>query len=64
MAKNRRKSLKTSELLQQVEQNQRQLQQHWANYAPMNHQHKVDLVEAEKFRVLGRRCTVTNDYEN
>lgn len=40
------------EVLQRVEQNQMQLQEYWARYSPMNHQHKVDLVEAEKYRVL------------
>ncbi len=47
----------SGEILQRVAQNQTQLQQHWAHHAPMNHQHKVDLVEAEKYRVLG------NNYE-
>ncbi|KAF3884130.1 MULTISPECIES: trifunctional serine/threonine-protein kinase/ATP-binding protein/sensor histidine kinase [Nostocales] len=28
--------------------------EHWANYAPMNHLHKFYLVEAERYRVLGR----------
>ncbi|MBW4617355.1 MAG: AAA family ATPase [Desmonostoc vinosum HA7617-LM4] len=28
----------------------------WARYARMNHQHKVDLVEAEKCRVLGQKA--------
>ena len=35
-----------SDALEQVERNQQQLQQHWAKNAPMNYQHKVDLVEA------------------
>ena len=39
-----------------VETHQTTLAQ-WARYAPMNHQHKVNLVEAEKCRVLG------NNYE-
>ncbi|MEH2077117.1 MAG: AAA family ATPase [Nostoc sp.] len=39
-------------LLQQVEENQTKLQQQWANYAPMNHQHKFDLVEAERYGTL------------
>ncbi|WP_199303214.1 ATP-binding sensor histidine kinase [Oscillatoria sp. FACHB-1406] len=42
-----------STTLERVEQNQTLLQQ-WANHAPMNHQHKYDLVEAEKYRVLGK----------
>jgi predicted ATPase/signal transduction histidine kinase len=52
----------TSELLQRVAQNQAQLS-HWARYAPMNHQHKVDLVEAEKFRVLGRNYEAGDLYD-
>ena len=53
----------TSEALQRVEENQRQLQQQWADYAPMNHQHKVDLVEAEKYRVLGRNYEAGDWYD-
>ncbi|AFY44419.1 ATP-binding sensor histidine kinase [Nostoc sp. PCC 7107] len=41
----------TSAALERVAGNQTKLQ-HWAHYAPMNHQHKIDLVEAEKHRVL------------
>ncbi len=57
------KSPQTSEELQQVGQNQAQLQQQWANYAPMNHQHKVDLVEAEKHRVLGQKTQAIELYD-
>ncbi|NJK37050.1 MAG: AAA family ATPase [Oscillatoriales cyanobacterium SM2_3_0] len=53
----------TSELLQQVEENQAILQQQWANHAPMNHQHKVDLVEAEKCRVLGQKAEAIELYD-
>ncbi len=49
-------SAKSSNILQQVEKNQTQLQHQWARYAPMNHQHKVELVEAEKCRVLGQKA--------
>ncbi|AFZ60621.1 AAA family ATPase [Anabaena cylindrica FACHB-243] len=42
-----------SELLQQVAENQAKMQ-HWAHHAPMNYQHKWYLVEAERYRVLGR----------
>ncbi|NEN91348.1 MAG: AAA family ATPase [Okeania sp. SIO3H1] len=52
----------TSAEFQRVEQNQTQLQQQWANYAPMNHQHKVDLVEAEKCRVLGQKAEAVELY--
>ncbi|MBE9207658.1 AAA family ATPase [Nostoc sp. LEGE 06077] len=53
----------TSEVWQQVEQNQTQLKQHWAHYAPMNYQHKVDLVEAEKCRVLGKNYEAADYYD-
>ena len=39
---------KTPETLQRVEQNQTKLKEQWADYAPMNYQHKYLLVEAEK----------------
>ncbi|MFB2980286.1 AAA family ATPase [Microseira sp. BLCC-F43] len=56
-------SEKRSEALGRVEENQTQLQQHWAHYAPMNHQHKVDLVEAEKCRVLGKNYEAGDWYD-
>jgi len=40
------------EYLQQVTENQEKMKI-WAHHAPMNYQHKYDLVEAEKARVLG-----------
>ncbi|MGC1307807.1 MAG: AAA family ATPase [Phormidesmis sp.] len=52
-----------AEVLAQVEQNQMQLKQYWAGHAPMNYQHKVDLVEAEKCRVLGRRAEAIERYD-
>ena len=52
-----------SELLKRVEQTQKQLQEQWARYAPMNHQHKVDLVEAEKCRVLGQKLEAIELYD-
>ncbi len=56
-------SPKTAEILQRVEKNQVLLQQQWADYAPMNHQHKVDLVEAEKARVLGQKAEAIELYD-
>jgi predicted ATPase/signal transduction histidine kinase/tRNA A-37 threonylcarbamoyl transferase component Bud32/uncharacterized protein YukE len=52
-----------SEALQRVAENQTELQQNWAKYAPMNHQHKVDLVTAEKCRVLGQKTEAIELYE-
>ncbi|MFB2934451.1 AAA family ATPase [Aerosakkonemataceae cyanobacterium BLCC-F154] len=55
-------SSEVSTLLERVAENQTKLQ-HWADYAPMNHQHKVDLVEAEKSRVLGQKSTAIELYD-
>ncbi|MCW6037267.1 AAA family ATPase [Spirulina subsalsa FACHB-351] len=35
----------------------------WANYAPMNYQHKWDLVEAEKCRILGQKRAAIELYD-
>ncbi|MCC3573295.1 MAG: AAA family ATPase [Microcoleus sp. PH2017_34_RAT_O_A] len=43
-----------AQYLEQVEANQKKMQD-WAFHAPMNYQHKYELVEAEKARVLGEK---------
>ncbi|MBE9228078.1 diguanylate cyclase [Phormidium sp. LEGE 05292] len=48
--------------LQQVEENQANLQL-WATYAPMNYLHKWQLVEAEKYRVLGKKLEAIEMYD-
>ena len=53
----------SQETLERVEQNQSQLQKYWAKYAPMNHQHKVDLVAAEKCRVLEQKAEAIELYD-
>ncbi len=35
----------------------------WAQYAPMNHQHRVDLLEAEKCRILGQKAEAIELYD-
>ena len=45
-----------------VENHQKILAQ-WAHHAPMNHQHKVDLIEAEKCRVLGKNYEAGDWYD-
>ena len=35
----------------------------WAHHAPMNHQHKVDLVEAEKCRIFGKNYEAGDWYD-
>lgn len=49
--------------LNQVIANQEKMQ-HWANYAPMNYQHKYDLVAAEKARILGDFLKAMDDYDH
>jgi len=51
------------EVLQKVEQNQTELQQNWARHAPMNYSHKWQLVEAEKYRVLGQKAEAIELYD-
>ncbi|HEY9667057.1 MAG TPA: AAA family ATPase [Coleofasciculaceae cyanobacterium] len=51
-----------SESLRQVELNQTQMQQ-WVSHAPSNFQHKYELVEAEKARVLGQEWQAAEFYE-
>ncbi|NES04713.1 MAG: AAA family ATPase [Okeania sp. SIO2F4] len=49
-------------LLEKVETNQNKMQD-WANHAPMNGQHKHDLVAAERHRVLGERFQAMDMYD-
>jgi predicted ATPase/signal transduction histidine kinase/GAF domain-containing protein len=53
----------TDAALQRVTENQTQLRQFWAHYAPMNYQHKADLVEAECWRVLGKNYEAGDWYD-
>ncbi len=48
--------------LEKVASNQEKMQQ-WAYHAPMNFQHKYDLVAAEKARVLGNKLQAIDDYD-
>jgi len=52
-----------AQVFEKVKQNQRILQEQWANYAPMNYQHKVDLVAAEKCRVSGEKLEAMELYD-
>jgi predicted ATPase/signal transduction histidine kinase len=49
-------------LLEKVATNQEKMQK-WAKHAPMNHQHKFDLVEAERHRVLGENMVAMDFYD-
>ncbi|MGD1807788.1 trifunctional serine/threonine-protein kinase/ATP-binding protein/sensor histidine kinase [Dapis sp. BLCC M126] len=48
--------------LQQVEENQNNLHL-WSEYAPMNYLHKWQLVEAEKYRVVGKKYEAGDFYD-
>ncbi|RUT04439.1 serine/threonine protein kinase [Dulcicalothrix desertica PCC 7102] len=50
------------EYLSQVDENQKKMK-YWAEHAPMNYQHKYDLVEAEKARVLGQTLAAMDYYD-
>ena len=49
------------QIMDMIEENQMILRDDWALHSPMNHQHKIDLIEAEKCRVLGK-ITEAMDY--
>jgi len=49
-------------LLQQVDNNQQKMAI-WSSHCPANFQHKYDLVEAEKARVLGQNWEAQEFYE-
>ncbi|RKZ74214.1 MAG: serine/threonine protein kinase, partial [Candidatus Parabeggiatoa sp. nov. 1] len=51
-----------TQYLTKVADNQHQMEI-WANHAPLNFQHKYDLVEAEKARVLGQNWEAAELYE-
>ncbi|MGD2183920.1 trifunctional serine/threonine-protein kinase/ATP-binding protein/sensor histidine kinase [Lusitaniella coriacea] len=53
---------KLEKAIEKVRSNQEKMQ-NWANYAPMNFQHKYDLVEAEKHRVLGDKLEALEYYD-
>ncbi|MBE9209524.1 AAA family ATPase [Nostoc sp. LEGE 06077] len=49
-------------LLDKVNNNQAKMRK-WADHAPMNFQHKYELVEAEKSRILGQYWQAMTDYD-
>ncbi len=51
-----------SQIISQIETNQNQLKD-WANSAPMNFQHKYDLIEAEKLGRMGQYWQAAQSYE-
>ena len=51
-----------TKILEKVAANQEKLQR-WAHHAPMNYQHEFELVEAERYRVLGDRIQAIEYYD-
>ncbi|NJP10574.1 MAG: PAS domain S-box protein [Leptolyngbyaceae cyanobacterium RU_5_1] len=49
-------------LLECTDSNQQKIE-FWSTYAPMNFQHKYELVAAEKYRVLGQRAEAIDGYD-
>ena len=49
-------------VMEKVEDNQKQLKE-WATHAPVNNQHKYELVEAEKARFLGQALVAMEHYD-
>ena len=49
-------------ILLKVQQNQEKLH-HWATLSPVNHQHRWELVEAERCRVLGNKADAMDAYD-
>ena len=50
------------QILKCINANQKKLKK-WGHYAPMNYQHKFLLVEAERYRVLGKRLDAIDYYD-
>jgi tetratricopeptide (TPR) repeat protein len=50
------------QFLKQVSSNQKRMKK-WAFHAPVNYQHKYELVEAEKARVLGKSAKAMDYYD-
>ncbi len=53
---------RSQKILEKVQANQAKMQ-NWAHHAPMNFQHKYDLVEAERWRVLDSKLAAIEYYD-
>ncbi|MBD2598129.1 AAA family ATPase [Nostoc spongiaeforme FACHB-130] len=49
-------------ILLKVQQHQEKLQ-YWATLSPVNHQHRWQLIEAERYRVIGKRADAVDAYD-
>ncbi|MGI2903772.1 ATP-binding sensor histidine kinase [Tolypothrix sp. VBCCA 56010] len=55
--------IQQQEILAKVQANQEKMLL-WAHHAPMNFQHKFDLIEAEKYRILKQKTEAMEMYES
>ncbi|HEY9851693.1 MAG TPA: AAA family ATPase [Leptolyngbyaceae cyanobacterium] len=55
-------SSEQAKYLEQVDKNQENMK-FWADCAPMNHQHRYDLIEAEKARICGQNWQAADLYD-
>ncbi|MEW6491278.1 MAG: AAA family ATPase [Cyanobacteriota bacterium] len=55
-------SQQRKQCLEIVQKNQKKLKK-WAHHAPMNHLHKFNLVEAERYQVLGKDAQAIDYYD-
>ncbi|NEQ37505.1 MAG: AAA family ATPase [Okeania sp. SIO3I5] len=55
--------LSSSQGWERVAKNLGELQEHWASHAPMNFQHKCDLIAAERHRILGKKLEAIELYD-
>jgi predicted ATPase/signal transduction histidine kinase/GAF domain-containing protein len=55
-------TLEQQQMKEYITANQEKLN-YWATHAPMNFRHKFDLVEAERYRVLGNRAEAIECYD-
>ncbi|RUT09210.1 serine/threonine protein kinase [Dulcicalothrix desertica PCC 7102] len=55
-------TIEQKSLMEKVELNQEKMKK-WATHAPMNHQHKYELVEAERYRLLNNKVEAIELYD-
>ncbi len=58
----KRSPLEQQQMNETIAENQEKLK-NWAVHAPINFQHKYDLVEAERYRILGQRIEAMEFYD-
>ncbi|MDB9515331.1 AAA family ATPase [Kamptonema animale CS-326] len=52
----------SSSIIEKIQSNVEKIQK-WADSAPTNHQHKLDLISAEKYRIFGNKAEAIDFYD-